>query len=661
MNLSELNELYEIYREKNSTSFFSRFSFFRQMRNPQTVECFKKLDKYFESNYITLTKTELERTFINFLSHTPIEQMGDLLSDINISSKKDNESVEHTNQKLLSLLGFENFPSNCISEKFIKIAFNEDKNTLQNLFNQYLPTIFEMHLRTNEDALLMTSPLNAEHHTLEEFTSLLQSNSIDGKNLRKIAFLELTHLLETYSLDELKNNQDDINKDIKLGLDKRYKRSDTYKKYQSTFREMAQYIDENDLELLEHSREYFKQINGLIRSGRFSNDELSRLKECKYIMEAVNISNPNELLKRFQKVPNFVEIFSDAVQDYEITYREDIVKNITEIHPESIQKITIMNEKNLNQSTEIDGILIDSLEKMGNPLIHAFGNTREANAYNTLRYTSQKIIEKNIQEKNKTDTELAELITNLYNVMSQVNFNTRFSMESNDFQKSSEYSKLLNLLNDEDKEFANSQASHYINQVANPAQINQMEFNNQEIGEKIAELVNPEIAEVFSPRNDVPLCTMVMQTKSLQNIQSFIGTTALIFDKNGINAEDIILSSKDNLEINTHTDSVTDFDKIEDVQRSSASLETLKTERGISATTHRSNSEIDLNRENIKPSAVMYYGSRLVNNNSIEKIAHAMETAQSLKVPFVFIDSDALVQNFEKQTLQNRKKDEMDR
>ena len=154
---------------------------------------------------------------------------------------------------------------------------------------------------------------------------------------------------------------------------------------------------------------------------------------------------------------------------------------------------------------------------------------------------------------------------------------------------------------------------------------------------------------------------MVMKMRNANDIKKYEEGIALIFDKNGITTEDIILSSRDNLEINNHSLSTLHFDYIRDVKRSSAGLTTLQLEDGISDMTRRTNNEVDLNRANIKPSGILYFGSRTLTPSAVDNLSKALETSEELGIPLVFVDSDSLKREFDERRSLNQKRENVER
>lgn len=218
------------------------------------------------------------------------------------------------------------------------------------------------------------------------------------------------------------------------------------------------------------------------------------------------------------------------------------------------------------------------------------------------------------------------------------------------------------LIPDKDKEYIEQQAKDYYKNISNPTKINRLDTLDETVRKKIIELAD---SSKFSPflikDKEVPLCTMVMKMRTLNDIRGYEGCTALIFDKNGINPEDIILSSRDNLEINNHSLSTLNFDHIRDVKRSSASLTTLRLENGFSDMTRRTNNEVDLNRANIKPSGVLYFGSRTLTSSAVDNLSKALETSEELGIPLVFVDSDSLKREFDERRTLNQKRENIER
>lgn len=653
MDKKDLKELYEIYSQARSTNLFSKFLFNRKMNSREVKSVLEKMQVYFEIHGERLDEKDIAKMYMN-LSKT-IETQKIVETFTNKDLKIENaysKSMQKIDEKVLEMLGRENLETRYISLNFLKIAFGEDKNILPELFEKYIPTLFKMHLRANQDYFLSdeTLDIKSEHQSLEEFKELLQSNSEDGKKLRNIANIDFYSLIKKYSLEELNNSQEMIDNDVKLGLDRRffdYGYPEVYKENKEAFRKLSQYIDENTLELIEHSNEYARQINTLINSGRYTGESLERLKENKALLSLADIANPEQLLENFKNIPDFGELISDAVQEYEVTYREDIVQNVMEVKAEKVQKIELLSAYNNQKIGEIDGIVINSLQELGIPLVHLFNENEEVYESSVTAYMSSKIIEKSIMDKNISDEELSDLIDKLYGVVKS-EMTGKCPKDISSFEQTNVYKKVIDLVNDDyDKEFVKEQAERYLNTISDPAKISELNVLSQSAIDKINELVPPEKAELFTSGNNVPLCTMLMKIESKRNIQSKLGTMALVFDKNGIGAEDIILSSKDNLEINMHRDTTLNFDAIKNVNRSSASLETLKKEKGISATTNRTNGEIDLNRANIKPSGLMYFGSKTLNRSTVESLGKAVEKAQELGIPFVFVDVDEIEKDFD--------------
>lgn len=667
MDRNDLNKLYEIYSQNRNTNIFSKFLFDRRMKSHEMENVLDKMRVYFEIHGLQLNEKDIAEMYINLSKNIEPGKISEVFSnkDLKIENAY-SSSIGKIDKVVLKMLGMENLETTFITSNFLKIAFNEPQNTLSDLFDKYIPTLYEMHLRVNKDYYLLESELDirTEHQSLEQFRELLQSKTEDGKKLRNIVNIDFYNLIGKYSLDELKNSQEMINNDVKLGLDRRFfghGYPDVYKENKDVFRALSSYIDENILEQMEHSCEYASQINTLINSGRFTGEALERLKENQSILCMVDISKPNQLLENFQNIPDLGELVSDIILEYEATYREDIVQNVMQVQPEKVQKIELTSEYSNQKIGEIDGITVNSLQELGTPLVHLFGENEEVYTWTVAAYMSSKIVEKSIMDKNKSDEELHDLIVQLYGAIKS-EMTGKCSKNILNFEETNVYKKILNLIKDDyNKEFAKNQAERYLNTISDPAKISQLNSIDKVTVDKINELVDSEKAELFTLGNNVPICTMLMKIDSKRNLQSKLGTMALIFDKNGIDAEDIILSSKDNLEINMYQDTTLSFDAISHVNRNSASLETLKNEKGMSATTNRTNCEIDLNRANIKPSGLMYVGSKALNRSTVESLGAAVEKSQELGIPFVFVDIDEISKEFNEPEKHSLKKENMER
>lgn len=661
MDRKELKELYEIYKQNNNTNLFSRFSFNRKMKSPEITSAISNIRDYL--NLRGMTQLDASKAYLNLnkwlsteeISNMFAKQTDDIFNDSNIE----------IGEKIATAFGFDkNSAFALVNDNFINIALTQDKDTLQNLFQKYIPTIFEMHLRSDEGFFLYDdmTQIAEDHYTLEGFKSLLNSNSPDAIFIKRLAQLEFGRLTKAYSFEELRDKQEMINNDIKLGLDKKILNcgpSSIYLKNLEDFRALAPYIDDNILESIEHSNEYVKQLENLINSGRFSGDELSRLIECKDTLSKLDISKPKELLSLFKNNPELAENIHDAVLDYEVTYREDIVNNITEVHPERVQQIEVKSAVSPETKMNINGILVDSLEKLGNPLIHMF-NKKEASSMNVALYISQKAIEKSILDRSMDDSQLKDFITKLYDVVSNSSSSWRNPNERYDESKA--YKEIMALIPEKDKEYINQQAKDYYTNISNPAKINQLDTLDETARKKITELVDSSISLPLTINTEeVPLCTMVMKMRNANDIKKYEEGIALIFDKNGITPEDIILSSRDNLEINNHSLSTLHFDYIRDVKRSSAGLTTLQLEDGISDMTRRTNNEVDLNRANIKPSGILYFGSRTLTPSAVDNLSKALETSEELGIPLVFVDSDSLKREFDERRSLNQKRENVER
>lgn len=417
MNRKELKELYEIYKQNNNTNIFSRFSFNRKMKSPKIANTISSIQSYL--NLRNMTQLNAAKAYLNLNKWLSTEEISNMFAKDTSDIFED--SSDDINKKIATFFGFDaDLVFSIVDDNFINIALTQDKDTLIELFQKYIPTIFEMHLRSNEGLFLYNdmTQISEDHYTLDGFKALLNSNSPDAIFMKKIAQIEFGRLVKTYSFEELKDKQEMINNDIKLGLDKRLLNSgpsSVYRKNLDDFRALAQYIDENILESIEHSNEYVKQLENLINSGRFSGDELSKLIESKDILSKLDISKPKELLSLFENNPELAENIHDAILDYEVTYRKDIVDNITEVHSENVQPIEVKSAISPESKVSINGILIDSLEKLGNPLIHIF-NKREPSNADVALYISKKVIEKNILDHSMNDLQLKELITKLYDL-----------------------------------------------------------------------------------------------------------------------------------------------------------------------------------------------------------------------------------------------------
>ena len=202
MDRKELKELYEIYKQNNNTNLFSRFSFNRKMKSPEITSAISNIRDYL--NLRGMTQLDASKIYLNLnkwlsteeISNMFAKQTDDIFNDSNIEIGK----------KIATTFGFDkNSAFALVNDNFINIALTQDKDTLQNLFQKYIPTIFEMHLRSDEGFFLYDdmTQIAEDHYTLEGFKSLLNSNSPDAIFIKRLAQLEFGRLTKAYSFEEI--------------------------------------------------------------------------------------------------------------------------------------------------------------------------------------------------------------------------------------------------------------------------------------------------------------------------------------------------------------------------------------------------------------------------------------------------------------------------
>lgn len=676
MDKEKLEELYKIYMETHEPKLFSKFMFNRRMNSRSVQNVVEKLGTVIRSvqEYSRIDESDVQTIYVRLCETVSPSELKEIFSDDDAKRKnelEDSESKKARNAKALDKLRecagiTDNISIKDLGADNLATILMQPKGRIAKLFEMYKEDIVDMHLRTGDPVSIWCTSIDdiEDHHTVESFFDAINSSDMSRgyRELRRVAAEEFRVLLELYSIDTLENNQEDVRKELKIGLDKqlkshRYNEKNFFEEYREDFREIADYLNEESLDIIKNASEYEKNARGLADSGRFSGEALESLLEMADTFSNLVITDEESAKRAIEYLkaeamghedghegslgaPPIGDRLSEYVFNYEALYREDIVENVTEIDPQKSQTITISNINNPEETATIEGVLIDSLEAFGSPLVHFFNNSREVKDIGIAIYAGYKIIETEIRKGHKTKEELKGLIDNVIRTVRGTGFDSR-DVENDDFMKSGAYKKMLALADEKDRAMLEDSVRDYAENVKNDAKIDQLFTIEKDIYDEIMEISNnPDITTVFRNSKDTHISTQILRQRNMKDLQSIRrGSTAIVFDKNGIDPEAIVLSSTINLESNNGE--ISRFDDTNPKTRSS-SLETLKNESGLGVMTNRTNSELVLNREACKPSALMYFGSRSISGAECQSLIDAMKTAEEAGLQFVFVDMDSL-------------------
>ena len=708
MDRELLDDLYEIFASTHKVGFLSKVMFNRRMNSKAVNEAVSNIGTFlnnigtFSYSSRSFKEEQLATIYLRLCESFDEKELQKILRQIQPESNRNSaflteeqqkglREIEASNKKienlLLGSLGLgDDVDFDFISKDSLIQMLMQPKGMTAEIYEKYKDTIFEMHLSrpVGDKFYSKIEWEDTEHQTQEEYYGLLNSEENTRKLVRRSISEEISSLFSKYTLQELLEDKASIDTDVRIGLSVRlpslYELNATglerfYSDNRESLRSVAEHLDEETFERMEHADEYLHQLDALIKSGRFSGDELQMLTEMadcflhlklpevmksrwkqsekdkadgeaviEYILsEAAGDGTENKL--------SLADRLNEYILNYEFLLRQDIVENVTQIDTSKSQQITLEIPSEKRPVVEINGILIDSIQSFGNPMLHFFNNSRGVQENSFYRYIGTKLIEDEIGKGHRTDEEMRELITDMANLIyscssySELNCSKRGDRYH--FEDSTRYKKMLEILGDVDESLIKSYMTQYIESVTNNAQINQLNLGSQIVVDKVNELIDDErIQEQFFSRTEPHISTQILRMRNLEDAKNLPrNSVGLIFDSNGLDPEAIIFSSNRNVETNNHRD-LADFEKLEPTERS-ANLETLRTEKMMSGMVRRDNNELVINRQAVKPSGLVFFGSRKLDENGTKALIKAMETAKKSNLPLVFVDCDAIYQEME--------------
>lgn len=698
MNKKVLDKLFDIYSSTHKTNAFSKFLFARRMNRNSTINAFSKLNTLIEhiNHYSSRGGISTEELGIIYLRLCDSIDEHDLKKQLSGVSKQNNDSSHDSNNQIANTL-FEacGFPSdldfNRIGNTTLIKILQQPKGVIQDLYEKYKDSIFELHLKDTDSIENFDYLPNhsVDQYSIESFYDLSSVDPETRKTLSRTITKQFGVLLSKYSIEELQHDKENIDEDIRIGLidrlpnydydrttDKRY----FYSQNRSTIRSISKFFESDTLDMIERADEYFRQSQMLIMSGRFSGEELKTLQEMSecfsnlllpYDFFSNTFRNPQQDLTNSEPVKsvfNYIvsetlgthaasedfiplpERLSDLVFSYEALYRQDIVQNVTHVNPENTRTFTVESEPYNGEVNRynIDAVLIDNIRDFGNPMVHIFDINNRISELSFYRYLSTQILETEILRGQKSDSELQTLITDVAKVLNKLSpyspLNQNIIDERYTFENHTPYKTLSELSDLLDEDTMRAYSERYIEHISNNAEIHQVNVGSKVVVDKVNQLIDDSsIRNLFFSSDEPAISTQILRMRNAQDAKELPrNATALIFDSEGLSPEAIIISANRNIESNNYRDF--SHYKTNTPAETSANLESLKNDMLMSKRVHRTNNELVLNRSAVKPSGLMFFGSRTLDYEGLKTLSAAINTAKQAELPLIFIDCDAIEQ-----------------
>ena len=606
--MEDAEHFFEIYTESTGKSnFLARLDFNRSISEFGTIK-----ERFVEIMGERISVENLYHTYLDFRRLIGGKKVKDMLSEPNIEDAatlveriKEIHGIDiiESNQtsdilkKVVAYskygveypvdLGSLTYEVNFVLEINEDIVQSESKSDIETLYAQYSEQLFNMYTEKYIVKRIFED--------LEEFQTAMDDKSNEKHSFaRLISASLLSQLSRVYSLDEMLIDSERIKNEMELGLTKRMlyeeklgilARTD-YIKNRATYAKLADSWDESDLDNYEEIKQYAKYLLEMISSGNISKEQKEQMQGLYTKFMAISNLNLTEIVQRREQVK---EVMKDGILQYEILVRENLIENVHEVNVADIQehKIQCITD-NQTEEFEFRGTLVSSEAQLGTMLVHFFRKNE---------YTQRRRFYK---EKVLADLKKKRGLRSSYEI------------------------------SEDDSEYL-SAMKYYDDVILDNTVVRGFDefFRNRKLDGTFIE---------DRQKHSEHICTQTVSIKKMKGVTA--GVYGLIFDKNGVDSEGIIMASTTNLESNQGI-----YDVLREgsehgtvpISKTSAPIDALR-----AAEHPRWNNEIDLERNLVKPSGICYFGRNPLRINEKSAFLEVSKMAKKSGLPIVFVDIEAL-------------------
>lgn len=483
------------------------------------------------------------------------------------------------------------------------IAKSQSKSDVENIYANYSEQIYNLYIESDA--------FESAFEDFEEFkTSLNDKESEKYSVARLIAATQLTSLSAVYSLNEMIVDEERVKKEIQIGLPKRivseerFGRSSraNYTKDRALYAELADSWEESDLENYELIKQYENYLLRMLRSGNISDAQREEVQELYNKFVSVSNLPLSEVIQRQEQVKDIV---ADIILEYEILIRENLIDNIHEVDLSKVQtqKVQCIDDVKAEE-IEFKGTMIENEAQLGTMLVHFFA---KKDFSQKKKFYSEKVLLDLKQKRGLRSTD--EIAT-------------------------------------DDPEYI-SAMRHYEDVVLENFVVRGFDPIYRQKNPKDGTLI--EIQQNYSEH----ICTQTVSKSKVNGIRA--GTYGLLFDKNGIDPEGILISSIRNLE---------SYAGIYDVAKrastheaTSISMTSAPFDAVRAAERPHGNNEIDMERNLVKPSGICYFGKKPLTKEERQEFLEVTKMAEKSGLPIVFVDLEAIEREQQAKIEMTTKKD----
>lgn len=467
------------------------------------------------------------------------------------------------------------------------IVSNHSKGDIETIYTQYGEQIY--------NGYIDSSILESLFEDVEEFQTALGDDENEKHSVaRLVAASQLTSLLGVYSIDEMLIDEERVKKEMQIGLTKRialekrkagFVKTD-YIKNRALYAELAETWDESDLDSYESTRQYANYLLEMLQSKDITEEKRAELQELYTKFAAISNLTIEEVIQRQEQVR---DAMSDSLLQYEVLVRENLLENIREVQQQEIQEHKIQYVSgDRTEEFGFNGTMITSEAQLGTMLVHFFAKQD---------FSQRK---------------------ELYGESVRLDLMQRRGLRD------------ISEIPVDDPEYV-SAMQYYDDVIAENTVVRGFDqiFRRRDANGTIIE----------RKQNDSEhICAQTVSMAKLKGLQ--IGTYGLVFDRNGIEPEAILMSSTTNIESNkgiyNSTRMSSQYGALP-VGKTSAPIEALR-----AAERPKGNNEVDLERNLVKPSAVCYFGRNPLKLGERTAFLEVTQIAQKSGLPVVFVDMEAI-------------------
>lgn len=606
--MSDKQQLYKLYSNKmGKSNFFSRLDFNRSISefrvlNERFAEVMgeKNSEEALYQMYLDLRQSIGGKEAKKIISNPDIGDASTLVETIREKYGKDMESGGQNSETLneiiaYSKLGLE-YPldiqdvginNNLMLYINFDIVRNQSKDDIETIYAQYGEQLYNAYVDSSISESLFEDA--------EEFQeAIADSGNAKHSIARLICATQLTSLSEVYSLDEMLSDEERVKKEMQIGLTKRiflekrragFAKTDYIKK-RALYAELAETWDESDLDSYESVKQYANYLLEMLQSKDIPEEKRAELQELYTKLNAISNLTIEEIVQRKEQVR---DVMADSVLQYEVLIRENLVDNIREVQPQEIQEHKIQYVSgDKSEEFGFTGTMITCEAQLGTMLVHFFSK-------------------KDFSQRKE-----------LYGESIRLDLMKRRGLQD------------IDEITADDPEFV-SAMQYYDDVIADNTVVRGFDqiFRHRDDEGNLTE----------KKQNDSEhICAQTVSIARVKGLQ--IGAYGLVFDRNGIEPEAILMSSTTNIGSNkgiyssTRTDS--QYGAIP-VRKTSAPIEALR-----DAERPKLNNEVDLERNLVKPSAICYFGRNPLKLGERTAFLEVTQIAQKSGLPVLFVDMEAI-------------------